>query len=223
MPPARREGSAFSRTALSYFSFCGYAAVLSPGRTVVILCGMPGIFMVSSDTPAYYLTSVPRDRLPVFKTDPIKAITCNALDEARESGKFLILAYVIMPDHLHFVAAGDPKPSEILRFVNGVSARRIITHLRESGHESSLRKLERESGERKHKYSLWDHNPDVRILTNEDSLMQRVNYTHQNPVRLDLVDRAVDYKWSSARQWNGIPIEDEPLEVDIKSIRWRKS
>ena len=177
--------------------------------------------MVSTDTPAYYLTSVARDRLPVFRTDPIKAVASQALDEARRTGNFMIFAYVIMPDHIHMVAAGNPKPSEILRYANGITAHRIIGHLKEAGHESSLRKLERQSGERKHKYSLFDHNPDVRILTNEDSLMQRVNYTHQNPVRLGLVDRPQDYLWSSARQWNWIPLEDEPLIVDRKAIRWR--
>jgi REP element-mobilizing transposase RayT len=49
------------------------------------------------------LTSVAKDRLPVFRTDSLKTITCNALDEARRSGGFAVYAYVIMPDHLHLV------------------------------------------------------------------------------------------------------------------------
>jgi len=52
--------------------------------------------------------------------------------------------------------------------------------------------------------------------------MQRVNYTHLNPVRLGLAERAEDYRWSSARQWRGCPLEDEPLIVDIKEIDWRR-
>ena len=87
---------------------------------------------------------------------------------------------------------------------------------------SSLRKLERESGQRQHRYSLWDHNPDTRVLLNEESLIQRVNYTHRNPVTLGLVNRAEDYRWSSARQWRGLPSEAEPLLVDLKSIQWRR-
>ncbi|MGH9765455.1 MAG: transposase, partial [Blastocatellia bacterium] len=118
-PPARREGFAFSGTAPN--SLAATPPSCRQANALLFLCDMLGTFMVSPDTPAYYLTSVPRDRLPVFRTDPIKTLTCDALDEARKSGKFLLLAYVIMPDHLHLVAAGDPKPSEILRYANGIS------------------------------------------------------------------------------------------------------
>jgi hypothetical protein len=53
-------------------------------------------------------------------------------------------------------------------------------------------------------------------------LMERVHYTHQNPVRLGLVDRAEDYKWSSVRCWNNTMREDEPLLMDIGKIEWRQ-
>ena len=180
------------------------------------------MFRVSPDTPAYYLTSVPRDRLPVFRTEEIKAVACSATDEARQSGGFLVLAYVIMPDHIHLIAAGGLAVSQILRYINGISAHRILSYLKDGGHVSSLRKLERESGQRQHRYSLWDHNPDTRVLLNEESLIQRVNYTHRNPVTLGLVNRAEDYRWSSAKQWRGLPSEAEPLLVDLKSIQWRR-
>jgi REP element-mobilizing transposase RayT len=58
---------------------------------------------ISKDNPAFYLTAVTKDRLPIFRTDKLAQIMCNALDEARRSGKFLIFAYVIMLDHLHLV------------------------------------------------------------------------------------------------------------------------
>lgn len=51
--------------------------------------------------------------------------------------------------------------------------------------------------------------------------MQRVHYTHQNPVRAGLVENAEDYKYSSVRLWSGKPLDDEPLLVDIDKIRWR--
>lgn len=61
------------------------------------------MFRISPNSPAYYLTSVAKDRLPVFRSEKIKTIASQALDEARNSGGFLILAYVIMPDHIHLV------------------------------------------------------------------------------------------------------------------------
>lgn len=177
--------------------------------------------LISPNSPAYYLTSVAKDRLPVFRLDALKSVACKALAAARTSGGFLILAYVIMPDHLHLISDGEKKSTRVAQFINGIVSRRVINFLKEHGHESSLRKLQHEEYRRGHRYSLWDHRPNVRLLTSENMLMQRVHYTHQNPVRAGLVKRAEDYKYSSIRIWNGTPLEDEPLAVDLDKLRWR--
>ena len=95
---------------------------------------------ISRDSPCYYLTSVAKDRLKVFRTDEIKYITCLALDEARRSGKFALYAYVIMPDHLHIITDSVLPPARTLQFLNGITGRRIIDYLKEHNHENSLKK-----------------------------------------------------------------------------------
>jgi REP element-mobilizing transposase RayT len=177
---------------------------------------------ISRDTPALYLTSVAKDRLPVFRADALKIVTCNALNEARNSAGFSIYAYVIMPDHLHLITDAELKSSKILRFVNGITGRRVIDHLKERGHNSSLLKLRHEIKEREYRYSLWDHHNNVFSITSEDMFMQKVNYIHNNPVRAELVERAKDYRWSSARIWQGHPLADEPLLMNIDRITWRR-
>jgi putative transposase len=177
---------------------------------------------ISPNSPAYYLTSVTKDRLPVFRLDALKPVVCGALNEARTSGGFLILAYVVMPDHLHVITDGEKKSAIVLRFINGLVSRRIIDFLKGQGHASSLEKLKHEEYRRGHQYSLWDHHPNVRLLTSESMFMQRVHYTHQNPVRLGLAEPAEDYRYSSVRIWNRDPLEDEPLMVDLDKIKWRR-
>ena len=177
---------------------------------------------ISPNSPVYYLTSVTKDRLPVFRLDAMKSVVCGALNEARMSGKFLILAYVIMLDHLHVISDSEKKAAVVLRFMNGLISRRIIDFLKQEDYSSSLEKLRRESYRRGHEYSLWDHHPNVQLLTSESMFMQRVHYTHQNPVRSGLVERSEDYRYSSVRIWNRTPLEDEPLMVDIGKIKWRR-
>ncbi|HEY3103073.1 MAG TPA: transposase [Pyrinomonadaceae bacterium] len=177
---------------------------------------------ISRDTPALYLTSVAKDRLPIFRTDTIKLTACGALDEARTSGGFSIYAYVIMPDHLHAITDSTLKPSKTLQYINGIISRRVIDHLKERGHNASLHKLRRESGTRGHRYSLWEHHSNVLPIFSEDMLMQKVNYIHQNPVRAELVERAEDYRWSSVRIWKRCSLEVEPLLVDLHRIAWRQ-
>ena len=177
--------------------------------------------IISRDSPCYYLTSVSKDRLPVFRTDEIKLITCAALDEARTSGNFALYAYVIMPDHLHVITDSHLSPSRTLQFINRITGHRIIDYLKERNHESSLKKLRHEIRPRHYSHSLWDHHPDARLLLTEKMLMQRVHYTHQNPVRAGLVKRPEDYRWSSVRCWTGRILDDEPLLMNISRIRWR--
>ena len=180
------------------------------------------MFSASPDTPAYYLTTVTKDRLPVFRRDDMKSIACHALDEARKSCGFLIFAYVIMPDHMHVITDSEKKSRILLRFINGIIGRRIIDFLKQGNYAASLQKLRRQEDRRGHKYSLWDHHANARVLTSEEMLIQRVNYTHKNPVRAGLVKKPEEYKYSSVRIWNGKPLADEPLLVDIEKIRWRK-
>src|SRR6185436_5146252 len=126
-----------------------------------------------------------------------------------------------MPDHVHLITDSQNKAKRILQFVNGIVSRRVIDFLKQQAHETSLRKLQHEEYRRGHKYSLWDHHPNIRLLPNEEMFMQRVNYTHQNPVRAGLLNRAEDYRYSSARIWKGQPLVDEPLLIDLNRIRWR--
>jgi REP element-mobilizing transposase RayT len=178
---------------------------------------------ISRDTPALYVTAVAKDRLPVFRTDQIKLITCKAVNEAWQSGGFAIYAYVIMPDDFHAITDSILKPSKVIQYLNSIISRRVIDHLKEHGHNASLRKLRRESGARGHKYSLWDHHSNAFPIFGEDIFMQKVNYIHQNPVRAGLVELAEDSRWSSVRIWKRCPLEDEPLMVDIDRINWRKA
>ncbi|MGI8735187.1 MAG: transposase [Pyrinomonadaceae bacterium] len=101
---------------------------------------MPHQFQISRDSQALYITIVAKDRLPVFQTDTIKSIVCQALDEARKSGGFLLFAYVIMLEHLHLVTDQPKNSADVLRCIKGITARRVIDHLKENHYESSLAK-----------------------------------------------------------------------------------
>jgi len=179
------------------------------------------MFRISKDSPVHYITSVPHNRLPIFRTTKLKEVMCEALKEARRSAS-LLFAYVIMPDHLHALIGSERKPSDVLRYVNGISARRIISFLQEFGFESSLQKLRQADGPREYKHSLWDHHPNLKLITTENGFTEKANYIHMNPVRAGLVERAEDYRFSSVRCWQRRPIEDEPILVDLDQIAWHK-
>jgi REP element-mobilizing transposase RayT len=160
--------------------------------------------------------------LPIFQTERLKKITADALDEARKSAGFAIFAYVIMPDHDHLITDGTRPPSDTLRFLNGISAKRILDHLKVNA-VSSLEKLKTFEKKRGYKYSVWEHHADTFLITSESMLMEKVNYIHLNPVKAGLIEHPDDYLYSSSRIWNKRAREHEPLTVDIEKIGWRRS
>ena len=180
------------------------------------------MFRISKDTPAFYLTAVTKDRLPIFQTEKLARVFCEALKEARQSGKFLIFAYVIMLDHFHLVTDSRVNSKEILRYVKGVGSRRVIDYLKQNGHDDSLEKLRIRHRSDGSDYAVWQRHPNTRLLWSEQMFWQRIQYTHLNPVRVDLTDHPNDWKWSSARIWHGRRAEDEPLEVDSNKIEWHR-
>jgi putative transposase len=179
-------------------------------------------FLISQDSPVLFITLVTHHRLRVFQTDRMRELLCCAIDEARRSAGVLLFAYVIMLDHLHLITSRPSSTSNVLRFLKGITARRIIDYLKAGGYESSLAKLRHQQRERKYKYSLWQTEQNVWPMFSEGMFLEKVNYIHLNPVRAGLVEHATDYRWSSARIWQMRPVENEPLLVDRELIHWRR-
>ena len=138
---------------------------------------------INKDTPCLFITTITRNRLVVFRTDPACGVACSALDEARRSGGFTLFAYVIMPEHLHVLADGTLQASETLPYSNGILSRRGIGSLKQGGFTTSLEKLRGAPKRRRHEYSLLDHHSNALPVFSERFFMQKVNYIHLNPVR----------------------------------------
>ena len=179
-------------------------------------------FLISQDSPVLYITIVTKNRLRVFQTDQMKELLCQAIDEARKSAGFLLFAYVIMLDHVHLLTSRPSTTSDLVRVIKGITARRIIDYLKVNSYESSLAKLRHQERDRKYKYSLWQTEKNVLPVFSEGMFLEKVNYIHGNPVRAGLVEHSGDYRWSSARAWQGRLLENEPLLLDHDLIHWRR-
>jgi len=180
------------------------------------------MFRISKDNPAFYLTAVTKDRLPIFRTEALARVACEALAEARKSGKFLTFAYILMPDHFHLVTDSRVESKEVLRFTKGICGRRIVDHLRKNGHADSLGKLRVDQRTDGSEYEVWQRHSNIRLLWNEEMLWQRIQYTHLNSVRAGLVHHPNEWQWSSARIWHGRALENEPFDVDRSKIQWHR-
>lgn len=150
-------------------------------------------------------------RLQFFHDDGMKRVAISALKELREKFGVCLIAYVIMPEHLHVILyphrRSDDVPIPISELIQAFKR-----HIGFNGKER-LRDVWR-----KHR-NLWSpplnrwaqgefgkqevmnaRGYDRNIFT-EKELREKVDYIHKNPITRGLVAGAADWKWSSFRYY----------------------
>ena len=123
----------------------------------------------------YLLTAVTHERQPIFRDWRIGRVVVHEFRRAQETGKATSIAWVVMPDHFHWLVElhnGDlPK---LMQATKARSARAI--------------NLTRGQPDR-----LWQKGYFDRALRWEEDLKTAARYVIANPLRAGLVDRIGDY------------------------------
>jgi putative transposase len=150
-----------------------------------------------------------------FNPDPIKRGFELALERVRHTFKLRVYAYVIMPEHVHLLLS-EPQRSlladAIKSLKQGVSRRAIATvesaDTETKGHIQAKRRLEwgtdgtvRALPTQTSPHHFWQKRYYDFNVRNCGQFLERINYTHQNPVRRGLCKRAEDWPWSSFLQY----------------------
>ena len=123
----------------------------------------------------YFITTRLNKKGDLFTEGETKIVEETVLELASEK-EIILYAYVIMPDHIHLLI----KPvkhgiSKTMQLIKGRASRKI------------------------NKGNFWQKGFfDFTVLTDK-KFQEKFNYIHYNPVKRDLVKRAEDYKYSSAR------------------------
>ena len=133
--------------------------------------------------------------------------TCIYLLESFKLSKikydYDIWAYVIMPDHVHlliFPRSENYSISAILLSIKQSTSRRELNYIRKYG-PNKLKFFA--TGQKNTKYRFWqDGGGYDKNVTITKAIINIVKYIHNNPVRIGFVDKAIDWKWSSAREWS---------------------
>ena len=117
------------------------------------------------------------------------------LGEVRARFGFLLVGYVIMPEHLHLLISesGSAYPATVVQVFKQRVSRRLRGKKRSAGKQLSLRfpqdgaELRRFWQRRYHDFNVY----------NKAKLQEKLYYIHANPVRAKLVKHPGDWPWSS--------------------------
>jgi len=121
--------------------------------------------------------------------------------ERREEHKFLLTAWVTLPDHWHAIFY-PPYPLTISRVMEAIK----------DGATKRINRQRREGG------TVFQPRFFDRALRTVREYHEKVEYIHFNPVKAGLVDRPEDWLWSSVHDYAGsmkdAPITPSGLSVD---------
>jgi putative transposase len=151
--------------------------------------------------------------LPVFTRSKYLDIITASLTLCRQQKGLRLHAFVILDNHLHLIVSADDL-SQVIRDFKRHTAKEILAVANQDNKQWLLKQFEFYKGVYKGKsqHQVWQEGVHPQAIISEDMLRQKLDYIHYNPVRIGLVDRPEDWRYSSARNYFG---QDGVLEIDL--------
>ena len=161
--------------------------------------------ILEPDKP-HFLTCTVVERLPVFTRPDAAQILLDSGSHQRTNDGLRLFGYVILENHLHFVAQA-PRLDKCLSSFKSFTAARLIELLEARKAERLLARLR--FAKRAHKndreYPFWQEGSHAEMVFSEPVMREKLEYIHQNPVKRGYVDRPEHWRYSSARVFLGQP------------------
>lgn len=160
-------------------------------------------YKIVDDYP-YFLTITFVRWIPLFSFKPIAEICLDSIRFLQDSTDLKLYSWVFMENHMHLVISSDNHSKFLLRF-KSYTAKLILEYLKESGSSSVLTDLHWAKTDHKkgQTYQVWQDGAHPIRITNSQMMVQKVEYIHNNPVNRGYVDMSREWRYSSARAYNG--------------------
>ncbi|MGE3818790.1 MAG: transposase [Isosphaeraceae bacterium] len=175
----------------------------------------------SFDEPghAHELTSTCYRRYRFLAAERTCRWLAESIEQARRRHGFDLWAFVFMPEHAHMIVrprVGGAGVAGILQGIKQPVGRRAFPYL-EAHAPHWLPRLTRRRGGRTERLFWQSGGGYDRNITEPRTLKAMIDDPHANPVRRGLVERDVDWPWSSAGWYQGTPRNDlrpDPIEPE---------
>jgi REP-associated tyrosine transposase len=141
----------------------------------------------------YFFTVVTAARRPILTTELRRRCLREAIEEVMAEKPFTQLALVLLPDHLHAVWVLPPGDDDFSSRWADLKIAFTKKYLAGGGTEAAVsasRRKKRERGVWQRRF--WEH-----LIRDADELKRCVDYIHHNPLKHGLVNRVMDWPWST--------------------------
>jgi len=177
-------------------------------------------YKIGDQNAVYFVTFTVVQWVYVFSRPKYIEILLASLEYCQKEKGLIVYAWCLMSNHIHLVARAEwgAELSDILRDLKKHTSKEIIQEIRE------------EAGESRRDWMLWifesagkknSNNAQIQFWKQSNLpkelfwpkfIKQKLDYVHNNPVKVGLVDKPEHYRYSSARDYSG---EQGLLDMEV--------
>ena len=198
------EPSLLSNQLLAFFARSGALPMFRRHRhsqsfARTILAMPKGLKRFYGNGDLHFITSSCYHREPLLGTARRRNLFLKVLEQVRKKYEFVVVAYVVMPEHFHLLISEPEKanPSVVIQALKLGVVRRLFPASRKAGENCvTLSLFENLPPRHFWQRRFYDFN-----VWSARKRAEKLRYIHRNPVKRGLVEAPDQWPWSSFRAY----------------------
>ena len=171
-------------------------------------------YKIYEPTHPHFITLTVLHWIPLFTNTKSVDILLDCFRYLQKNDNLKIYSYVILENHLHLVASSDDIAKTIKKF-KSYTAKKLLKLLQEENIKTILEQLAfyKKAHKKTTIYQVWQEGMQPKLIQDEKTMIQKIEYIHNNPVKRGYIDEARHWRYSSARDY-----DDKKGLLDIEKM-----
>lgn len=129
----------------------------------------------------YFVTTTAENHAHHFAENWARQILLNSFHFLHTTGRIVLYVFVIMPNHIHFIARFNTKYSiaDVMRDFKRHTARQLVERFRVENNQHTLQVIRNANHHDGQEYKIWEDGYDAREIFTQKFLEQKMDYVHK--------------------------------------------
>lgn len=153
-------------------------------------------YVITEPDKPHFLTCTVAEWMPVFIRPDAVQILLNSWLHLRAHEGLQLYGYVVLENHLHFIAQA-PRLDKCVSSFKSYTAARLLELLKAHRAERILERLHfaKKAHKKDRDYQFWQEGSHAELIYSESVMREKLDYIHHNPVKRGYVDLAEHWRY----------------------------
>ena len=162
-------------------------------------------YKIYEPTYPHFVTCTILNWLPIFTRQESVEIIIQSLKHLQKEEDLKLYAYVILENHLHLIVQSNDIQKSMRHF-KSYTAKEILKLLQKENAETLLKQFRfyKKAHKTDRTYQIWQEGYQPKLMQTDAMMIAKIKYIHENPVKRGYVDEPKYWRYSSARDYEGV-------------------